>query len=217
MNARFLLLLVVPLVLSSCQKKDEPAEATNSAETPARSSAPLAADSAEVRDPSGAVLATLKTGSVLEAVLGPADRSRVLRGQLRDDGKRAYAQVGGAALGEVKPGDEGFKLKSPDSRLLWKVKLKDGKVKISDNEENARPVVVKVREGFLEVENDGVPAGSVRFDAATGLARVLDATGAEVGVVKARGLSAGWALLLVPRVPEAERCVLQLELLSRGL
>ncbi len=95
MNARFLLLLVVPLVLSSCQKKDEPAEATNSAETPARSSAPLAADSAEVRDPSGAVLATLKTGSVLEAVLGPADRSRVLRGQLRDDGKRDYAQVEG--------------------------------------------------------------------------------------------------------------------------
>ena len=216
MNVRLLLLLVVPLVLSSCQKKDEPAE-TTAAATPARSSAPLAADSAEVRDPSGAVLATLKTGSVLEAVLGPADRSRVLRGLLRDDGKRSYAQVGGAALGEVKPGDEGFKLKSPDSRLLWKVKLKDGKVKISDNEENARPVVVKVREGFLEVENDGVPAGSVRFDAATGLARVLDATGAEVGVVKARGLSAGWALLLVPRVPEAERCVLQLELLSRGL
>lgn len=216
MNARFLLLLVVPLVLSSCQKKDEPAETTTVA-APARSSTPLAADSAEIRDASGAVLATLKTGSVLEAVLGPADRSRVLRGQLRDDGKRAYAQVGGAALGEVKPGDEGFKLKSPDSRLLWKVKLKDGKVKISDNEENARPVVVKVREGFLEVENDGVPAGSVRFDAATGLARVLDATGAEVGVVKARGLSAGWALLLVPRVPEAERCVLQLELLSRGL
>jgi len=216
MNARLLLLLAAPFVLASCQKKDETSE-TAPAPAAVRAETPLAADSAEVRNPSGAVLATLKTGSVLEAVLGPADRSRTLRGTLRENGKREYAQVGGASLGEVKPGDEGFKLKTPDSRLLWKVKLKDGKIKISDNEENARPVVVKVREGFLEVENDGVAAGTVRYDAAAGVARVLDATGAEVGSVKARGLSAGWALLLVARMPEAERCVLQLELLSRGL
>lgn len=215
MNVRVLLLFVAPFVLASCQRKDETPDPAPAA--PTRSATPSAADSAEVRDPSGAILAVLRTGSTLEAVLGPADRSRVLRGTLRTDGKREYAQVGGAALGEVKPGDEGFKLKTPDSRLLWKVKLKDGKVKISDNEENARPVVVKVREGFLEVENDGVAAGTVRYDSAAGLARILDATGAPAGVVKARGLSAGWALLLVPRIPEAERCLLQLELLSRGL
>jgi hypothetical protein len=60
--------------------------------------------------------------------------THTLRGETRDSGKRKYHIDKGAVLFEVKPNDEGgFKLRTADGTLRWKVKVTPEKIKISDN------------------------------------------------------------------------------------
>ena len=41
------------------------------------------------------------------------------------------------------------KVRTPDGKLRWKVKLGDAKIKIADNEENKNPFEVKTKEAVL--------------------------------------------------------------------
>ncbi|MFS4491825.1 hypothetical protein [Maribacter sp. 2308TA10-17] len=57
--------------------------------------------------------------------------------------KKKYFDSSNSVVYEVKYKDDGFKLRTASSDLLWKVKLYDSKVKISDNEENLNPYEIK--------------------------------------------------------------------------
>jgi hypothetical protein len=66
----------------------------------------------------------------------------VLRVHRRKDDKRKYETPQGI-VAEIKYKEEGFKLRTPDGQLRWKVKIDSEKIKISDNEENNNPYEIK--------------------------------------------------------------------------
>ena len=58
--------------------------------------------------------------------------------------KKKYFDASDNVVYEVKYKEDGFKLRTASSQLLWKVKLYDKKIKISDNEENINPYEIKI-------------------------------------------------------------------------
>jgi hypothetical protein len=68
----------------------------------------------------------------------------VLHGKFKGD-KRKYESL------EVKLGDDGFKVRTLDGKLLWKVKTAADKIKVSNNEENANPYELKIKDAKVKV------------------------------------------------------------------
>ena len=68
----------------------------------------------------------------------------VVHGKLKGD-KRKYESV------EVKLGNDGFKVRTLDGKLLWKVKVAADKIKVSNNEENANPYELKIKDAKVKV------------------------------------------------------------------
>ncbi|MFK7813892.1 MAG: hypothetical protein AB8B59_15460 [Maribacter sp.] len=69
--------------------------------------------------------------------------------------KKKYYNSDNTVVYEVKYKDDSFKLRSSSSDLLWKIKLYENKVKISDNEENLNPYEIKKMEnGESKLEKD---------------------------------------------------------------
>ena len=206
---------ILVLVLASCG--GEPAEddvpAAPAAAAPAATPAPAAAAAASatqlgsISEESGAVtIAFSENGEV-----------RQLYGDPKETGKRKYTLGDGPVLYEIKPGDDGgFKLRNPDGSLRWKVKVSADKIKISDNEENASPYELKVKDpNRVKVVAPGdKELGNVRY--AGGRITVEDPTGRVVFATNAAKASGAYGVLLLDRVPERERYILAAEILSRG-
>lgn len=62
--------------------------------------------------------------------------------------KKKYYDSNNNVVYEVKYKDDGFKLRTASSDLIWKIKLYDNKVKISDNEENLNPYELKITDTY---------------------------------------------------------------------
>jgi hypothetical protein len=202
------LLLLLPL--ASC--RGERAE-TAPAETPRSAPATAAVATSSASQFTGV---TTHDGLVTIA-FSENGQERELRGELRDGGKRKYSLGDGAVLYEVKPNDEGgFKLRTPDGKLRWKVKVSPEKIKISDNEENERPFELKVREGgrVKVVAPGDRELGNVRY--ASGRIEVETAGGNPVFNTEAAQPAGAYGVLLLEDVPARERYILLAELLSRG-
>ena len=58
--------------------------------------------------------------------------------------KKKYYDANDNVVYEIKYKPDGFKLRTASSKLLWKIKLYDDKIKISDNEENLDPYEIKI-------------------------------------------------------------------------
>jgi len=145
------------------------------------------------------------------------DARRELRGATRDTGKRKYTLAGGPVLYEVKPNDEGgFKLRTADGKLLWKVKVTPEKIKISNNEQNENPYELKVREGgrVKVVAPGDRELGNVRY--ASGRVEVEDAGGKKIFTIGSSKSSGAYGVLLLDGIPDHERFILIAEILSRG-
>lgn len=208
------------LLLTACQKDEETSASPAAAPTPQGSaaSATPATNTEALRlvDASGATLVTLQPRA-LQLVLGTGSNATTLQSKAGEEGKRKYARLGEGVVMEVKPEDDGLKLRGADGHLLWKLKLQDSGMKISDNEKNARPITLKIKDDQIDVADNGKMLGQVEFDGDKGRAKVTDASGKTVWTVQARKISAAFGLHLATRIPENERAVLELELLARGL
>lgn len=142
---------------------------------------------------------------------------RDLYGDPRESGKRKYTVGDGGVQYEVKPGDDGgFKLRTADGKLLWKVKVTPEKIKISNNEQNENPFELKVRDGGrVKVMAPGDrELGNVRY--AGGKAEVETAGGTVVFSIEAAKPTGAYGVLLLESIPENERYILIAEILSRG-
>ena len=138
-----------------------------------------------------------------------------MTGTSRDSGKRKYDSASGA-VAEVKPGDDGFKVRTPDGKLMWKVKFKEEKIKVSDNEENNNPFVLSLKHApRVEVlDSSEHSLGELRVDGSTTSLR--DASGGERFRVKSAKTSAASAIMLVEKIPLAQRAIIAGELYARG-
>jgi hypothetical protein len=93
------------------------------------------------------------------------------------------------------------------------VKIADDKIKVSDNEENEHPYVLRAEEGYVKVKDDETEIGRVRSDASA--ATVTDAGGKTVRTAKGKSGSAAYGVSLMSRVPYPQRLIIMAELLAR--
>ncbi len=162
------------------------------------------------------VVAIHMAGENVKIEIGEGAGARVLRGSMRGTGKRKYEIEGGPLIAEVKADNDAFKIRSADGRLLWKVKLAADKIKISDNEENLNPYVLKLREDGWKVEESESPIGEVKFYADRGKIKVKDNGDAELFESNGDRPSAMYGVMLMRRIPETERSIIMAELVARG-
>jgi len=215
--------MVAALSLLACSRgeAEDPTRPFPGAPAPDASTAPAAAPmtsasapgAVTVRANNADVLTINQSGQSVDIAVG----NQTLRGEEKDGGKRKYSIDGRSVAYEIKPNEEGgFKLRTVDGKLRWKVKVSADKIKISDNEENRNPFELKVRDGGrCKVVGPGdKELGNVRFD--SGKIAVENVAGQKQFEIAASGPSSAYGVLLLDAIPQQERAILVAELLSRG-
>ena len=158
-------------------------------------------------------ITVVEKGNALEIVLPNGDR---LVGDPKGDKRKYRRASGGPQLLEVKAGDGGFKLRTTDGKLLWKVKIAEDKIKVSDNEENANPWSLKTKyeDKVKVVDASDKEIAEVRFY--PDKTKVKSAAGAELWeCASPRRRSAAFGVLALDRIPEEHRAILMAEILAR--
>jgi hypothetical protein len=155
----------------------------------------------------------VENGNAIEIVLPGGVR---LLGEPAGEKRKYRRGAGGPPVCEVKPGDAGFKLRTTDGKLLWKVKLADDKIKVSDNEENANPYSIKLKypDKAKVVDAAEKELAEVRFG--PDKTKVKGADGAELWECRSpRRRTASFGVLVLEKVPEEHRAILMAEILAR--
>jgi hypothetical protein len=220
--ARSLLIMaLMTLMLAACGKSEKPKTGTPEPSPPSQIPTTRSADTGAVRSitvktPDDKRLVAFHVGGGMKIEIGEGAGSRVLRGTMRDTGKRKYEIEGGPLVAEVKSDEDAFKLRTADGKLLWKVKLTDDKIKISDNEGNLNPYVISMRDDGVKVKENDTDLGEVKVYADRGKIKVKDAAGAELFESNSGAPSAMYAPLLMRRIPDTERYIIMAELAARG-
>ena len=158
-------------------------------------------------------ITVVEKGNALEIVLPNGDR---LVGDPKGDKRKYRRASGGPQFLEVKAGDGGFKLRTTDGKLLWKVKIAEDKIKVSDNEENANPWSLKTKyeDKVKVVDASEKEVAEVRFY--PDKTKVKSAAGTELWECSSpRRRSAAFGVLALDRIPEEHRAVLMAEILAR--
>ena len=202
---RRLLAMLATLTLLACKGENAGRASARPGPAPAATTAPASA-------PEAAPVITID-GETVDIAYGGQE----LVGEPRDNGKRKYSVDGGEVYYEVKPGEDGgFKLRTAEGKLLWKVKLYPDKIKISNNEENQNPFELKARDGnrtkvFAPGDKE---LGNVRFDGAK--IDVENAAGQTQYTIASTKPTAAYGVLLLEAIPPQQRAVLAAEILARG-
>jgi hypothetical protein len=221
-RARLIVLAAAALMLGACGKKSKTGSDAATGKPPVsqlplnRAGDTAATEKFTVETPDGKRLLTFHAGSGMKIELGEGAGARVLRGTMRDNGKRKYEVEGGPLVAEVKSDADAFKLRTVDGKLLWKVKLDDDKIKISDNEQNENPYVIKMRDDGAKVEENDNAIGEVKFYPDRGRVKVKGADDTELFDGNAARMSVMYAPLLMKRIPDTERSIIMAEIAARG-
>jgi hypothetical protein len=197
------------------------APATSSSSGPTKlaqkESPPLAATgTTAIRPAGGAEMVAIRraAGGEIEVDYIADGVKHHLRGTPKESGKRKYTIDNGPTMFEVKPGDEGFKLRMADGKLRWKVKLKGEKITIADNEESSNPFVLRPEsDGTRILGPTGSEIGRVEPRAGT---TVVTAGGKDVFVATGASHSTAPGVLLMDAIPRVQQYMLIAELLARS-
>lgn len=142
---------------------------------------------------------------------------KVVRGETKDD-KRKYSVEGGSQIAEVKIKDaDGFKVRTNDGKLLWKIKIADGKVKISDNEENQNAFEIKKKDDGAKIERGETKLGEVKFYTDRQKIKVKDAADKELFDSNTDKYLTAYGVLALNEIPEDFRFIILAELLARNI
>ena len=218
-KSRSQLLVVAVLALlgsglaSGCSHESPAAKREEKAKTPRAT--PAEGDWIKIEVPDGQQVAQVKVeGDNTRIEFG----STSLAGQQKETGKRKYQNAAGALTAEVKADDDqAFKVRTPDAKLLWKIKLGPEKIKIANNEEMNNPFAIEIKEANrMKVYRNEQEIGDVRFRGANGKVKVETAAGSTAFTANASRISAGYGVLLMSDIPEAERYIIVAELIARG-
>ncbi len=212
------LLLLLALALSACGSRGNAPAGNAGGGAPAADAAGWA-EQIKIKTPDDQTLVEFKQrGEELKIEFSTGGRMQVLRGAPNEKDKRKYELEGGGLVAEVKPGDEGFKVRTPDGRLLWKVKTAADKIKISDNEENQNPFELKLKEDDrVKVVRNEMALGEVKFYRDRQKVKVKDAGEQELYDSNTDQYSAAYGVLLMQQIPEQVRYIIMAELLARKL
>ncbi len=142
---------------------------------------------------------------------------KIVRSETKAD-KRKYSVEGANQIAEVKVKDaDGFKLRTIDGKLLWKVKITADKIKISDNEENENAFEIKKKDDGAKIERTEKKLGEVKFYKDRQKVKVKDANDAELFDSNTDKYSVAFGVLALSEIPEDLRFIIFAELLARNL
>ncbi len=212
---RYLIAVSLLFIAAACRER---AGGSEEVARVAKTTTPTAASGVTTTPPPGGVTIRRADGSEVVVIHRTGENMEiryggtVLNGESRESGKRKYRSGNGPVVFEIKPNENGFKLRTADGALRWKVKISADKIKISDNEENNNPFELKRKEGDrVKV----VAPGERELGAVRGTA-VEDANKKELFRIDGGGASsAAYGVLLLDPIPEMQRYILLAELLSR--
>ncbi len=150
------------------------------------------------------------TSAVIKARSGAENRWKYKESA---DGAEEKVQVA-----EVKLEPDSFKIVDESEKLLWKVRIKDGKIKVSDNEDGNNSWEIKSKSADKsEIRNAaGEEIGNVKFYADNGKLKVKDAANKEILVSKDLKASAAPGVIMFTHIPLKHRVVIISELLRMG-
>ncbi|OJJ22541.1 hypothetical protein BKI52_07620 [marine bacterium AO1-C] len=133
-----------------------------------------------------------------------------ITGRLSKNDKTKYYNASGDVIAEVKYKETGFKLRKPDGTLLWKIKVKENKVKVSDNAENQNPYEIKKKEGRYKIKRMEKEYGKVTFDGNQVKIK------SESGTYKLESNTDSYAygVLVIDEIPAEHRMIIIAELLK---
>lgn len=146
----------------------------------------------------------------------------VMKARSNKPGSRKYKEVAGSEekllIAEVKTKGSTFKLVDENDKLLWKVKVSGGKVKISDNEENKNPFVLKKDEDKVKVKDKAEKEiARVKYYPDNGKLKLKDAIGTELYISKEYNkLSGAIGVMALKDIPAKLRAVIASELVRMG-
>lgn len=142
---------------------------------------------------------------------------KIVRGETKND-KRKYTVEGGSQIAEVKiKEDDGFKVRTNDGKLLWKVKIDADKIKISDNEENTNAFEIKKKDDGAKIERGETRFGEVKFYTDRQKIKVKDASDKELFDGNTDKYSIAYGVLTLNDIPEDLRFIILAELLARNV
>ncbi|SFJ39925.1 hypothetical protein [Olleya namhaensis] len=96
---------------------------------------------------------------------GIQDNTNKYSSKMTKADKKKYYNNNNTVVYEIKYKSDGFKLRTAASDLIWKVKLYDNKVKISDNEENLNPYEIKMTDTYkAKLVKDDVALARTTYD-----------------------------------------------------
>jgi hypothetical protein len=145
-----------------------------------------------------------------------------MKARMKKPGSRKYKELVGTdektLIAEVKIKDNSFKLVDENDKLLWKVKIKEGKAKISDNEENKNPFVIKKSEDKVKVKDKNEKEiARVKYYSDNGKLKLKDMSGKELYISKEfNKLSGAIGVLAINDIPAKLRAVIACELIKQG-
>lgn len=128
--------------------------------------------------------------------------------------KRKYYNENDDVIYEVKYKPEGFKLRTPSSDLLWKIKLYDTKIKISDNEENLNPYEIKLINQYeAKLVKEETEIARIQFDAAQ---KLLHIKGETEKKLNKESYQPSILVDMISQIPEIQRNIIKEELNRKG-
>ena len=146
----------------------------------------------------------------------------IMKARMNKPGSRKYKELVGTdektLIAEVKIKDNSFKLVDENDKLLWKVKIKEGKEKNSDNEENKNPFVIKKSEDKVKVKDKNEKEiARVKYYSDNGKLKLKDMSGKELYISKEfNKLSGAIGVLAINDIPAKLRAVIACELIKQG-
>ncbi|MDD3000760.1 MAG: hypothetical protein PHF29_03295 [Candidatus Riflebacteria bacterium] len=152
--------------------------------------------------------------------LTDAGKERVIKGRSNKSGSYKYKEAAADGsekmlIAEVKRKSDSFKLFDESDNLLWKVKIKEDKIKISDNEENQNAFeIVKSSAERCKVRDRAAKSiGDVKFYPDNGKLKVKTAENEEVIITKDSKNVAAPGVVLFSEIPLELRAIIINELL----
>ncbi len=220
-------LLIISLIIlfSSCSKTEKQEKndenlngnSTNSetVDKPSSNTQPAnnqVADKTIIITNNGKTWATLQINGEKAVIM--YDNKSILVHKRKED-KRKY-EIDGIIVSEVKYKDEGFKVRTADGQLKWKVKLGDDKVKISNNEENNNAFELKLNENNKskikrnENGNDREIATAKEQDN-----KIIVKSGANTYEIANQTFHKAYAVLGIDEISEKDCLIILFELLEK--
>ena len=112
---------------------------------------------------------------------------------------------------------ERIKIKSPDGQLLWKIKLKEGKITVLRQEDGDADFTFKFKDNKVKVLAGEKTLGKVKLYPEKNKIIVKDAEENSRFKINAETVSAGYGALLLDDVSVEEQLVMVAEIMSAGM